>query len=248
MNGIVEQALDACDRGELDQAGQILRNHLRDHEDDKRGWELLGRIHLDQGAVAEAVAAIETASLLAPLQPESRIFLAIGYGQLGRYELSRDLLVGMIPDPTLSITLLLQVAAGLDAIGQPELAVQACRSAVRREPDQAQAYYDLGYYSARSGAPLHVVEALARQAISLEPDNVRYRVGLASMFVQQGRLTDAYDCVSRLRDDQIQQIACRCCLQRIVELFRTAGDERRATLCQSHLRDLELRGIAGDCD
>ncbi|MFG0332027.1 MAG: tetratricopeptide repeat protein [Maioricimonas sp. JB049] len=245
---MIKLAQRARNNGEPERAERILRRHLQREQDDGRAWELLGLILFENGEIAASVSALETATLLAPLRTQGRICLAHGYGQLGHVELSRDLLVAMIPDPSLSAPHLLQVAGGLDAIGQHELAVQACRSALRREPESAQGHYDMGYYSARSGAPSHVVETLARQAVSLEPGNVRYRIGLASMLVQQERLSDGYACISRLSDDQIRRIACRCCLQRVVSLFEAAGDIRRARMCLTHLRHLELRDTAGDCD
>ncbi|QDU40917.1 hypothetical protein Mal4_52800 [Maioricimonas rarisocia] len=248
MDSMIEEAQQACSSGDLGRAEGILRTHLRDDQHDGPAWELLGRVLFQQGWVADSVSALETATMLVPLQPASRVCLAHGYGQLGRKELSRDLLVAMIPDPFLSVHLLLQVAGGLDAVGHSELAVQACRSAVRREPDHAQAYYDLGYYMARSGSPTGIVESLARKAVALEPDNVRFRLGLASLLIQDGRHAEGYACVERLKDRQIANIACPCCLRRVVNLFGAAGDSRRVALCQTRLNELEQFGVASDCD
>lgn len=247
MRNDLEAARDAFERNDVALALCFIKSHLRDQKDDGRGWELLGLIQHTRGRVAVAVSALERATMLVPLYPVSRVCLAVGYGRLGKRELSKELLTDLIQDESLTVPLLLQVAAGLDAIDQPGLAVRACREASRRDPEQSRPYYDLGYYAARCGQPAHITENLARKAISLDPDNVCYRIGLASHLMKADRIADGYQVIRHLSHQQIEQIDCRCCVERIAELFESARDDRRVVLCRQHLLKLELQGGESDC-
>ncbi len=238
----------AYQSGQLSRAMILVNSHLVRHNDDGRGWEILGLIQYARGKVGIAVSALERAALFVPLVPAARVCLAHGYGRIGCPELSRDLLLELIDDESVSIPLLLQVAAGLDAVDQPRLAMRACQVAAQRDADHAQVYYDHGYYAARSGFPPHVTESLARKALELDPDNVRFRVGLASMLIRQDRNDEAYEFVREFSNAQIEQINCRCCLERIVQLFEEAHDYRRVVLCRQQLLSLELRGVESDCE
>lgn len=237
---ILEDAQKAYESGDVENAWSLTKKHLRWRNADGRGWELLGLIHHTRGRFALAVSALERASLLVPLRPAARVCLAYAYAKVGRRELSRDLLVALIVDESLSIALLLQVATALDAIDHPAWALRACRVASERDPHHPQAYFDMGYYATRCGHPPHLAESLARKAVSLAPDNACYRVGLASLLMKQGRAREAHAVVQHLSDDQIERIDCRCCLERIVNLFESAADFRRAVLCRQRLMTLEI--------
>jgi len=241
-------ARDAYEAGHIHDAMEITKQHLHQHKDDGRGWEMIGLIQFSRGRFQVSVSALERAALFVPLRPAARVCLAHGYARVGRQELSRDLLAGLIDDESLPIPLLLQVATGLDAINQPGLAMRACRVASERDPDQPQPYYDMGYYVARCGYPPSLTESLARKAIALDPQRVCYRVGLASLLMKQNRDVEAYEFVQCFTSEQIERIACRCCLERIVSLFRNFGDMRRVVLCKQQLLALEVRGVDSDCD
>lgn len=233
---------DVYERGSFDRARELVEAYLEYRCEDGRAWELKGLIHLAQGEDSQSVAALERASLLVPLSSAGQVCLGHGYGRIGRRSLSRDLLVDLIDNETLEIELLLQVGTALDAIGHPALAMRACRRATQRDPDVAQAYYDMGYYAARCGYPLSVTESLARRAIFLDPDRVSYRVGLASLLVRNGRRREAHELMRHFSNDQIAAIDCRPCLERIVELFESVHDYRRVILCQQRLLELEIGG------
>jgi len=248
MDESFDRIRDAYEAGELETALALTKRHLARHPDDGRVWELAGLMQYAAGEFAKSVAAIERASLHIPLRPAARVCLGHGYGKLGKNELSRDLLVNLIRDESLSVPLLLQVAAGLDAIGHPTIALQACRRAAERDPQQAQAYYDMGYYAARCGYRPQYTESLARKAIALDPENVCFRVGLAAHLIRQERTQDAYEIVRSLTNEQIEAITCSCCLKRIVAVYEAAGDYRRVVLCRQQLLQIEIQGLEPDCD
>lgn len=221
--------------GDLEQADRLARTHLRQHDDDGRTWEWAGLIHFALGRFPEAVSALERASLCVPLTGEGRIALADGYGFLGKRDLACELLSLLISDEFLTAALLLQVARSLNHLEEPVLAMHACRSATRRDPELAQAYYDMGFYGSRCGVQPHHIEALARKAVSLAPDHTRYRIGLASHLVLQGRTQEAYCAIRNLSDYQIDSVTCECCLVRIAAIYERMGDTHRLERCRLNL-------------
>lgn len=228
-------AQTAAEQQDYPLALQQVENYLRHARHDGRGWELLGLVLSARGEHPASVSALEQASLFIPLKPVAQVYLALGYGKIGRVQLSRELLEELFRNGDLSAELLVQVAVGLDAAGASELAMHACRKAASIDPELAQPYYDLGYYSAKCGRPPTFVISLARRAISLEPLNVTYRIGLASLLIKLSREDEAYQVVKDLTNAQIESIACACCLERIVPLFETSGDYRRSVLCRKQL-------------
>lgn len=217
---------------------------IRADEYDGRAWEVRGLALRDLKKPLNAADAIERASLLVPICAETRIALAQCYGTLRRRTLARDLYIELVESNDLSVALLLDVAAGLEAVDEPKLAMEVCRRAGWRDPEAAQVHYDMGFYAARCGYPPHVVEALIWHAINLEPGNVKYRLGLASLLTRLHRMADAHRVVKFLSSQQIGEINCKCCLQRIGELFEQAGDAERGALCQRRLEKLNASAEA----
>ena len=204
-----------------------------------RLWELRGLIQHGRGEPQAALDALETASALVPLRPASQAVLAACYAAIGRRELARDVYCQVAALPYAGSGLLLEIAAALNDLGTAALAVRVCREASQRDPDAAEPYYDLSYYLGRCGAPLELVESLARRAIGLAPERVSYRVGLASLLYRARRADDAYQVVGRLTARQIREIGCRCCLERVIEVYEAGGDALRARLGRQRLKQLE---------
>jgi tetratricopeptide (TPR) repeat protein len=244
MKDVIREAYEC---GDLDEALRLLKLHLRQHPDEGRAWEMVGLIQHAKRQYSVSVSAIERASSLVPLIAAGRVCLAHGYIQIGRKALACDLLKAMDRDESLGASLLLQVATGLDSLDQPALAMQGARTASQLDPQMGQTFYDMGYYAARCGIPPEYTESLARRAISLDPDNVQFRVGLISHLVRNGRPGDAYPVVSRLSNGQLESLRCARCLQRIADIYEQAGDYRRLILCQQRLLQLEASGVQPDC-
>jgi tetratricopeptide (TPR) repeat protein len=220
---------------------------LRDAEDDGRLWQLRGMIHRQRGEVEPCIDALERASLLVPINAPARMALAEAYGKVGRRKLARDLYMALFGDGTMTVELLMQTAVGLDAIDQPRLAMKACQIAAERDPERSQPYYDMGYYAARCGYPVHVVESLAGRAISHEPDRVNYRIGLASLLAKHERLDEAHAVVRSITPAQIETVCCRCCLERMAWLFEQVADFARAAECRERLERLPVEAYGGEC-
>lgn len=231
LNQVVR--LYAC--GELDPALEAAERVLQANPHHGRAWEIKGLIHAAAGQLHEALHALESASTYVPLQASARCALAECYLQLGKTELTAVLLRDLLSDEPLCPEFMLRIARGLDRICQSELALDVCRRAAALDPNSAQAHYDMSYYLGRCGRSLQLIESVARRAINLAPDCVKYRIGLAALLSRAGRTQDAYRLVERLNSEQLQSVTCRCCLERVREIYEEAGDWERALYCRQSL-------------
>lgn len=231
-------AFTAYRAGRLEEARGIATAMLQQTPHAGALWELLGFVERDAGNAEASVSAFEQASVLIPLQMNARVCLAEGYGNIGKRELARDLFLEFLRTPALDVATILQIAAGLDGCDYPGFAMKACRLAQQRDAEHPQTYYDMGFYAARSGYPLRVVESLARRAISLAPERLNFRVGLASLLMRNGRDGDALDVLRPISERHIADVRCRCCLERIIELFERTNEQARIAACREQLARL----------
>jgi len=233
-----ESARNAYETGRLRVAMSIIQECLHADSDDGRAWELSGLVHYSSGRYRQAVSSLERAQCLVPLRPAGKVCLGHGYRKTGLCDVSRDALLELIEDPTLSVPLLLQVGIGLNAVDRPDLAMSVCRKILDEDDQVAQAYYDLGFYASECGYSAGAVEFFARKAISLNPHSVQYRVGLTGLLYENGQLDDAYELIEEFSNDDIGTVNCVCCLRRLSNLYKRSSDYRRVVLCQQRLLQL----------
>lgn len=226
-------------QGNLWAALEVVAQTVSQNEEDGRPWELMGLIFRNLVKPKSAVNAFERAALLVPLQPLSQICLAECYGVIGKKSLARDLYLNQAELYANSAELLLFIAAGLEGIDEPHLAMEMCREASSIAPDSGQVVYDMCFYACRCGAPISVIETLAWRAVELEPDNVHFRVGLASLLVRLGLPSKAHWAVNALSPKQISEVSCACCLERIKQLYESVSDTPRSKQCAQRLIDLQ---------
>lgn len=234
-------------KGDLSTAKRVLKKCVVRDRRDGKAWELYGTIHYQSGNFPLAVSAFERAVATLTLSEDSHVALALSYGKLGKIPQAQLLLNALLENDALEASQLLKVAIGLHGIDRLELAIHACRKALRDDPECAQAYYDLGFYCERRGYPSCTVESLMRRALKCEPTNARYRTGLACLLCKQDRLDEAYRVVRDLGLSKVSAVTCACCLERLIVLFRRAGDQRRLVVSHQRLVELQLRGCGFDC-
>ncbi|MCR9207757.1 MAG: hypothetical protein NXI28_05975 [bacterium] len=245
MAKINQETLDLAWRAhassDADRVIQLLaaEDILSQSHDDIEPAVLLGLALHDRGRVVEAADAIEKASLLGPIPDEARITLASCYAQLRRIDLARELYLELALSRRLDADLMLKVAGGLSAIDSPQLAMKVCEWITERDDSVAQAYYDMGVYSAHCGHALYISEALTRRALALDTGNVHYRVGLVSLLIQLRRESEALEVALTFEVDQIRTATCFSCLQRIADLLTRHNHTDLAIAC--HERSKALR-------
>ena len=228
--------------GRYTNAASLAREALAEGCEDAAARRLLGKSQLQCGEWQAGIATLELASLEAPIDEESRILLAIAYGIVGRRILSRDLLMAAARSGRLGEAELLRVASALESIDEPQRALHVCRAAGRLAPDSAAVSYQMGFYAARCGEPLGTCEALIRRAVELEPKNVQYRVGLASLLLQLGRDVEAFVAVDPVIPSRLDDVSCECCLKKLANLFFDFDDVARAKLCAGRLAAAKDKG------
>lgn len=226
-------------QGNLDLALSLLESSTRQSERDGLpsiaqgpSLELLGLVLHGLARPFEAADAFERASLVMPVSDEARIALASSYAQLRRIDLARELYLQLALSRRLTPDLMLQVAAGLAAIDAPQLAMQVCEWITEQDDSIAQAYYDMGVYSALSGNVLYLTEALTHRALQLDPGNLHYRIGLASLLVQLDRDDEAIKALDGFADEDVDRVTCESCLSRIASLLHRRGQPELAKRCE----------------
>jgi tetratricopeptide (TPR) repeat protein len=224
--------------GRFSYAIQFAQYALAQDPDDVDALTLLGMASLCVCEVNEGIDALERAALVRPLPRAVQIELAIAYGAAGRRTLSKDLLMTVATSGQVNSSELLRIAAGLEAIDQPRLAMEACRQAGILNPEQPEVHYQMGYYAEQCGHPAEICESLIRHAIGLDPRNIHFRIGLASLLIRLSRQDDAIAVLAPVIPDRLDDVQCQCCLKRIANLFFDADDVQRARLCASRLNSL----------
>lgn len=251
LRACVESLCSVCGydcycRGNLEEAIELIRDHLRVSPDDGAAWELLGLALRDLGQPEQAAGAFERASLLHCIQPLSRICLAECYAVLKRPQLACDLYMMQVEELCDDVEMLLLVASGLDGIDRPHLALDVCRRAAHVDPQSGQVPYDMCFYSVRCGCRASVAKSLAWRAVELEPSNVHFRIGLASLLIKLEERERAAWVVSRLEQEQIEQVSCRCCLARVADLCKQLGELQAYQACLAQLKSIDLADATRD--
>jgi tetratricopeptide (TPR) repeat protein len=238
MNESLSIAHLEFEAGRFAHAIQFAQYALAQDPDDADALTLLGMASLCFCEFDEGIDALERAALIQPLSRAVQIELAIAYGSVGRHNLSKELLMSVATSGKVSSAELLRIAAGLEAIDAPRLAMEACRQAGILNPEQPEVHYQMGYYAQQCGHPSEICESLIRHAISLDPRNVHFRIGLASLLIRLERKTDAIKVLTPVIPDRLDEVNCQCCLKRIANVFFDCDDVNRARLCASRLKTL----------
>lgn len=202
------------------------------------GWALLGQILVASSRAIEGREALEHANTLVPLGADATVALASCYLGEQHTRLALEMLVHVSQQTDATASTLRAAAAAADSVDHPWVSKAICERSLKRFPDEPQTFYELGYYCARLGSQ-NLMEANARKAIELDPDNVCYRVGLASSLMKQNRTDEAYTLVKAFGPKEVDQVCCNSCRTGLLAIFEAANDSLRASLCQSRMQQQE---------
>jgi len=245
MNDNTQLARLEYEVGNFFNAVKFSQYALARDNDDADAWVILGLSLMKRCDFIGAIDALENAALICPLDNDGRFTLAVAYGAVGRATLSRDLLMALATSGHVDAPELLKIAAGLEAVDEPVLAMESCRQAGKIAPDAALVHYQMGYYATLCNYPPSVSEALIRHAVGLEPKNVHFRIGLASLLIRLDRKEEAMAALDSTIPDRLGEVTCKCCLKRIANVFFDCDDVERARLCATRLATLETEGTKG---
>ena len=203
-------------------------------------WELQGTALYATSQFEQARGALEIASSLAPLSFQGQLLLADCYARIESFEAAEciyDHLTANVEQ--LPVCLLAKLATLLEARGKFQQAVKVCRRAAELQPECDEAVFGLAYYMSKVGYTPRMVLPILHKAFDLAPDKLSYRLSLAQVLHRLGDTQQAYCLVTNLEFDDFVNITCRCCLQRLMNIFSLAGDYRRCDYCRARLQVLD---------
>lgn len=211
---------------------ELARAELDRRPHDGRLWELCGMAHAAAGNRSKAIDALEAATMLVPLSAAAQCVLANCYASTGRGELAREMYQFLLSLDSLPGQLLPVVAAGLGRAGDAVSALEACRRAAVLETGSGQPLYGMAHYMERLGYPVELIAPVLRKAVDIEPETFQYRFALAVACEKLGRISEAYLALCPVINPQhVQRICCSKCLQKMAEIFASAGDQDRRKAC-----------------
>lgn len=230
-----QAAFELLSGGQPGLAEDVALQALTDFPDDGRLWELLGVACYRQGEYRAALAALESASLLKPLDMGARFYLARCFAESGKRDLAVFVYRQLADDGGTPLWLLPKVASQLGQMGCDRDALDVCRAMLRRNQACHEAHFGVGFYLRRSGALPAAVAAAFEQAHLLAPHFNLYRVMLAAVWQDMGRTEDAYELLKSVSSETID---CACSLRRMMIVFHAARDRQRGLACARRLDEL----------
>jgi len=228
-----QQARDLINARQHQRAVDILDELSAELPEAAALWELKAAALHALGRRHSAQFALETASSLEPLSWQAQWILADCYlatGSLLAAECILEFLASRLDDAPPQF--LPQLAARLGSRGRYHLALEVCRKAAEHQPESgAEAIFGAAYYMSKAGYPIELVLPVLRKAYLLAPDNFRYRLALAQTTHRCGDSATAYELLKHTPLSDLAKVSCRCCMQRLSEIFRHAHDENRYRWC-----------------
>lgn len=222
------RALDMHRRGFTRGAIDVLEVELTRLPDDGHLWQVRALLLYHAGRFAEALHDVERAQLLVPLMPAARFVMAECLRHLDHEELAGDVYLALAEKCSASDELLPLLQRGLGQLEMwPEVA-RICRWVLDHVPDDDLQVYLLSRAALQMDQPPQAVVPLLRRAVYLAPSVHRYRAALVIQLVEMRRCDEAYRELRQLPDAALQDVCCKGCLRRLLELAMAYGDAPRA--------------------
>lgn len=231
-----QAGLELLREGDTQAVVDLALESLTSYPNDGRLWEILGVARSWQNEHSQASAALETASLLKPLDIAARFCLAGSFAQTGRDSLAVFLFQLVGDDPETPQWLLPRVASRLGQLGAHHQALQVCRRIAQADPYHHESRFGTGYYLRRTGAAVEEAAAAIEEAHRLAPEVDLYRIVLAGLWRESGRVEEACELLRELR---VHTVRCPCSLRQMMQVFQAAGDSVRSDACQSQINKLK---------
>jgi predicted Zn-dependent protease len=221
---------------------------LQSGSEDGHAYVRVGLELSDAGDLTRCRALLEMAQIFVPLSVLAELALSECYVESNDVDLAIGLLENVARRESAETRTLLRVASCFKEVGCDRDAWITCRRAVRESPDEAQAWFDLSTYMGRVGFPFSKIELVVQRAIDLEPNNVVFRISLASALSRLGREENAYAVIRRFGANELEQICCSSCIESLRLLFERADDWRGVCLCNEQLVQRINSGTSECCE
>lgn len=224
-DGFLRDIAKSYEANDWERCGHALRLALLRFPNDGRFIQWQGLLWHAQGAFSAACRALETAALLIPLSVGAQIAWADAH----LAALRRDDAVTILHFLTaridkVSTPLLPRLASTLGRAGEYALALDVCREASLREPEDDEACFGMAFFMNKLGYPVECVLPLLRRALALEPERPVYRLSVGVVCARLGQSDEAYELLCSIDP---RQVTCMSCLQVISRLFDKFDDAPR---------------------
>jgi hypothetical protein len=229
---VYRRILAMLELGHRTQAIAELVRRLKTHPIEGASWELLGILLFDQGKLNWAQSAIERASILIPLSPRGQLLLAKCYERSNYLESARTIYRHVASIAELETSLLEPLACGLGSCGELELALQVCRVAARRLPDNPDPLIGIVHYMRQLRRPVEHILPVMFRAHQLEPLRAEYRITLDWLLHESGKSNQAAGLLTAIPSEQFE---CVHCLIRMQHIFEITGNSGNADDCRRRL-------------
>lgn len=236
----LQTAIDLFRQGAHYQALDQITQLLSADPDAGKAWELKGLIEDSLSWHNTSIHSLETATTLIPLSASGQYVLAKNYLETGKTDLALSVFTILLQREDLPDRLLPALSSYLGRHpAMTHLALQACRTAIRRDPDQADSWLGLAHFMNQLNYPQRQVASVLRKAVSLDPENHHYRLALSRVLEDMGEPVEAYRVVKQISRSNLQQIDCPGCLEKLLAIFQDAHDQVRQEICRKQLSQLQ---------
>jgi predicted Zn-dependent protease len=240
MQNTLQAAIELFRQGMRYQALEQITQLLATSPNTGKAWELKGLIEDSLSWQNTSIHSLETATTLIPISASGQYVLAKNYLETGKIDLAISVFAILLQREDLPDQLLPVLSSYLGR--RPEtahLALQACRKAIRRDPDQADSWLGMAHFMNQLKYPQRQVASVLRKAVSLDPENHHYRLALSRVLEQMGEPAEAYRVVKQISRSNLQQIDCTGCLEKLLAIFQDAHDQVRQEICRKKLSQLQ---------
>lgn len=206
----------------------LLRLAREETQDAPEVLEFAGIIAFGQGANREAAHLLETAMFEMRLSFSGLFVLACCWLQAQRRDQAMETFEFLLEmKHRLPCSLLPPLTHKCADLGRYLWAIQICREAERRHPEDHNAVFARANYMAREGYPAESVRSVIQKALNLKPDCEWYRANLAVVLSRQSLWHLAYQEARQLSPEMLKRIPCHCMSQVLERIFERAGDDVR---------------------
>lgn len=221
----------------LDWISQLLESQ----PEEGKAWELKGLIEDALHWHHLSIHSLETATTLIPISASGQYVLAKNYMEIGKHSLAKSVFSILLKRNDLPEQLFPALSSYLGQYPDlTHLALEVCRKAAQRDPESGETWFGMAYFMGKLGYPREHIAGVLRKAVMIDPEHRHYRIALATLLEQTGKVQDAYLVVKEIKLSALTEIHCSKCLQKLVTIFSLANDRTRHNICLKKLNQLQL--------
>ncbi|WP_339734626.1 hypothetical protein [uncultured Gimesia sp.] len=226
------------------QALERISQLLKTHPDEGKAWELKGLVEDSLSWQNTSISSLETATTLIPISASGQYILAKNYLEIGKHSLAKSVFSILLQRQDLPDKLLPAISSYLGQYPElTHLALEACRKAVKRDPECAESWLGMACFMGKLHYPKEQIANVLRKSVMLDPENRHFRMALSNVLEQSGQIDQAYRVVKEIKISELNQIPCAACLKKLINIFSQANDDNRREICLNQLKQLQSTEI-----